>query len=122
MVATGADLLLQVRCAVYNGTLGSGFGDRSGRISNADLAFAKAASIQAQGAECEGRSTVRHRCLRWQRSSIMNTIVLEPISETPRSSTSTIRLALTVDETVGWKTEAQRLAQGANRCAREPRQ
>ena len=24
----GADLLLQVRCAVYNGTLGSGFGDR----------------------------------------------------------------------------------------------
>jgi hypothetical protein len=25
----GADLLLQVRCAVYNGTLGSGFGQRS---------------------------------------------------------------------------------------------
>jgi hypothetical protein len=24
----GADLLLQVRCAVYNGTLGSGFGQR----------------------------------------------------------------------------------------------
>jgi hypothetical protein len=39
----GADLLLQVRCAVYNGTLGSGFGHRFDRISNADLAFAKAA-------------------------------------------------------------------------------
>jgi hypothetical protein len=25
----GADLLLQVRCAVYNGTIGSGFGQRS---------------------------------------------------------------------------------------------
>jgi hypothetical protein len=24
----GADLLLQVRCAVYNGTLGTGFGQR----------------------------------------------------------------------------------------------
>jgi len=24
----GADLLLQVRCAVYNGTFGSGFGQR----------------------------------------------------------------------------------------------
>jgi len=24
----GADLLLQVRCAVYNGTLGSGFGQK----------------------------------------------------------------------------------------------
>ena len=24
----GADLLLQVRCAVYNGTLGGGFGQR----------------------------------------------------------------------------------------------
>jgi hypothetical protein len=39
----GVDLLLQVRCAVYNGTLGSGFGHRFDRISNADLAFAKAA-------------------------------------------------------------------------------
>ncbi len=26
MVTTGADLLLQVRCAVFNGTLGLGFG------------------------------------------------------------------------------------------------
>jgi hypothetical protein len=39
----GADLLLQVRCAVYNGTLGAGFGHRFDRISNANPAFAKAA-------------------------------------------------------------------------------
>ena len=39
----GADLLLQVRCAVYNGTLGAGFGHRFDRISNADPAFANAA-------------------------------------------------------------------------------
>ena len=39
----GADLLLQVRCAVYNGTLGVGFGDRFDRVPNVDPAFAKAA-------------------------------------------------------------------------------
>jgi hypothetical protein len=39
----GADLLLQVRCAIYNGTLGAGFGHRFDRIANADLTFAKAA-------------------------------------------------------------------------------
>jgi hypothetical protein len=39
----GADLLLQVRCAVYNGTLGAGFGRRFDRIAHTDLAFAKAA-------------------------------------------------------------------------------
>jgi hypothetical protein len=39
----GADLLLQVRCAVYNGTLGSGFGHRFDRIANADQTFAQAA-------------------------------------------------------------------------------
>jgi hypothetical protein len=39
----GADLLLQVRCAVYNGTLGAGFGQRFNRIADADPAFAKAA-------------------------------------------------------------------------------
>jgi hypothetical protein len=39
----GADLLLQVRCAVYNGTLGSGFGRRFDRLASADPAFAKAA-------------------------------------------------------------------------------
>jgi hypothetical protein len=39
----GADLLLQVRCAVYNGTLGSGFGHRFDRLANTDMALAKAA-------------------------------------------------------------------------------
>jgi hypothetical protein len=39
----GADLLLQVRCAVYNGTLGSGFGHRFHRLGSTDPAFAKAA-------------------------------------------------------------------------------
>ena len=39
----GADLLLQVRCAVYNGMLGAGFGHRFDRISNADPTFAKSA-------------------------------------------------------------------------------
>ena len=39
----GADLRLQVRCAVYNGTLGAGFGDRFDRVPNVDPAFAKAA-------------------------------------------------------------------------------
>jgi hypothetical protein len=39
----GADLLVQVRCAVYNGTLGAGFGQRFDRIADADPAFAKAA-------------------------------------------------------------------------------
>jgi hypothetical protein len=39
----GADLLLQVRCAVHNGTLGAGFGDRFDRIPNADAAFVKSA-------------------------------------------------------------------------------
>jgi hypothetical protein len=39
----GADLLLQVRCALYNGMLGAGFGDRSDQAPNTDPAFAKAA-------------------------------------------------------------------------------
>ena len=39
----GADLLLQVRCAVYNGTFGAGYGHRFDRIANADLTLAKAA-------------------------------------------------------------------------------
>src|SRR5271166_1550796 len=39
----GADLLLQVRCAVYNGTLGAGLGHRFDRIANADPVFANAA-------------------------------------------------------------------------------
>jgi hypothetical protein len=37
----GADLLLQVRCAVYNGTLGAGFGHRFDRITNADRPLPK---------------------------------------------------------------------------------
>ena len=52
----------------------------------------------------------------------MNAIILESISETLLSTTATTTLTLNVDETVGWKSEAQRLAQGANRRAREPRQ
>jgi hypothetical protein len=39
----GADLLLQVRCAAYNGTFGAGFGHRFDRIANSDLTLAKAA-------------------------------------------------------------------------------
>jgi hypothetical protein len=39
----GADLLLQVRCAVYNGALGAGFGYRFDRIAVADPTFVKAA-------------------------------------------------------------------------------
>jgi hypothetical protein len=52
----------------------------------------------------------------------MNAIILEPISETLLPSAATPTLALNADETVGWKTEEQRLAQGANRRVREPRQ
>jgi hypothetical protein len=39
----GADLLLQVRCAIYNGTLGAGIGHRFDRFSKVDRALAKAA-------------------------------------------------------------------------------
>jgi hypothetical protein len=39
----GADLLLQVRCAVYNGMFGPGFGHRFDRLAGADAAFAEAA-------------------------------------------------------------------------------
>src|SRR4051812_7241110 len=39
----GADLLLQVRCAVYNGILVAGLGHRFDRSSTANLAFAKPA-------------------------------------------------------------------------------
>jgi hypothetical protein len=39
----GADLLLQVRCAVYNGTLGAGFGHRFDRIAKADPVLVQAA-------------------------------------------------------------------------------
>jgi hypothetical protein len=39
----GADLVLQVRCAVYNGTLGSGFGQRFEPIGHPDTVVAIAA-------------------------------------------------------------------------------
>ena len=39
----GADLLLQVRCAVYNGTLGSGFGHRFQPHANKNEPLANAA-------------------------------------------------------------------------------
>ena len=39
----GADLLLQVRCAVYNGTLGSGFGQKFKPANDAYLQTAAAA-------------------------------------------------------------------------------
>ena len=39
----GADLLLQVRCAVYNGLLGSGFGHLFEPVSTPDPQLAKAA-------------------------------------------------------------------------------
>ena len=37
----GADFLLRVRCTVYNGTLGSGFGHRFDRLANTDPAFGR---------------------------------------------------------------------------------
>jgi hypothetical protein len=43
LVATRADLLLQVRCAVYNGLLGSGFGHLFEPVSTPDPQLAKAA-------------------------------------------------------------------------------
>ena len=39
----GADLLLQVRCAIYNGSLGSGFGHLFEPVSTSGLPLAKAA-------------------------------------------------------------------------------
>jgi hypothetical protein len=39
----GADLLLQVRCAVYNGTFGSGFGQRFGPANDTNPRAAAAA-------------------------------------------------------------------------------
>lgn len=39
----GADLLLQVRCAVYNGTLGSGFGQKFRPVNDPNPTMATAA-------------------------------------------------------------------------------
>jgi hypothetical protein len=52
----------------------------------------------------------------------MNAIILEQISATLSPSVATTTLAHNADETVGWKTEAQRLARAANPRLREPRQ
>jgi hypothetical protein len=52
----------------------------------------------------------------------MNAIILEPIRATMSPSDATITLALNAAETLGWKTEAQRLALGANSRLREPGQ
>jgi hypothetical protein len=48
----------------------------------------------------------------------MNAIILEPISATLSPSAATTTLVLHADETVGWKTEAQRLARGQPASAR----
>ena len=52
----------------------------------------------------------------------MNAIILEPIGATLSPSDATITLALNAAETLGWTTEAQRLALGANSRLREPGQ
>jgi hypothetical protein len=39
----GADLLLQVRCAVYNGVFGSGFGQLFGTLGRSRVELAVAA-------------------------------------------------------------------------------
>jgi hypothetical protein len=48
----------------------------------------------------------------------MDAIILEPIIKALLSSATTTTLAPGADETVGWKSEAQRLALGAKRHAR----
>ena len=52
----------------------------------------------------------------------MNAITLDTIIETLPSSASTSTSALNVDETVGWKSEAERLALSAKRRVRKPQQ
>src|SRR3954469_9507544 len=47
----------------------------------------------------------------------MNAIVLDPISITSLSSTGGSKLSLNADKSLGWKSEAQRLAWGASRRA-----
>jgi hypothetical protein len=48
----------------------------------------------------------------------MNAIICEPLSARLPSSAVTSTLAPNADEIVGWNSEAQRLALGANRRAR----
>ena len=52
----------------------------------------------------------------------MDAITLEREVETWLSSIAPVLLVLNADMNVGWKTEAERLAQGARRHEREPRQ
>jgi hypothetical protein len=52
----------------------------------------------------------------------MNAIILEPEIEEWLSILVPVTLVLDTDRTVGWKTEAERLARGARRREREPRQ
>jgi hypothetical protein len=52
----------------------------------------------------------------------MDAITLEREIETWLSSLAPVTLVLDADTKVGWKTEAERLAQGARLREREPRQ
>jgi hypothetical protein len=52
----------------------------------------------------------------------MNAIILEPEIEAWLSSLASTAPVLNASATVGWKTETDRLAQGARRREREPRQ
>ena len=52
----------------------------------------------------------------------MNAITLEREIETWLSNLAPVMLVLNAGTNVGWKTEAERLAQGARRHEREPRQ
>jgi hypothetical protein len=52
----------------------------------------------------------------------MDAITLEREIETWLSSLAPVMLVLNPDSNVGWKTEAERLAHGARRREREPRQ
>jgi hypothetical protein len=57
-----------------------------------------------------------------KRNSTMNAITLEPISEALLPTIAATTLEHDANESIGWKSEAQRLAQGARRHTREARQ
>jgi hypothetical protein len=59
----GADLLLQVRCAVFNGTLGSGFGRLFQPNANQNERWVKAASPQSLDAPSQRGSILKADCL-----------------------------------------------------------
>ena len=58
----GADLLLHVRCAVYNGAPGAGFGRRFDRISNANPTLAEIGMIP----QISGRSRFKEGNSIWK--------------------------------------------------------